>query len=130
MKTGDGIYIVAPNSQLWGGALTNFSRNPTRRVQIVLGIDYGDSIDLAIETAKKVVEAEPLGLKDPEPQFVVGEMADSSVNIFVRVWVNSPDYWTVFFNLNKALKEACDEAGISIPFPQRSIHIESGELPK
>jgi len=57
-------------------------------------------------------------------------MADSSVNIFVRVWVNSPDYWTVFFNLNKALKVACDEAGISIPFPQRSIHIESGELPK
>ncbi|MGB0631174.1 MAG: mechanosensitive ion channel family protein [Alphaproteobacteria bacterium] len=130
MKTGDGIYIVAPNSQLWGGALTNYSRNPTRRVQIVLGIDYGDSIDLAIETAKKVVEAEPLGLKDPEPQYVVGEMADSSVNIFVRVWVNSPDYWTVFFNLNKALKEACDEAGITIPFPQRSIHIESGEISK
>lgn len=130
MKTADGIFIVAPNSQLWGGSLTNYSRNPTRRVQIVLGIDYGDSIDLAIDTAKKVVEAEPLGLKDPEPQYVVGEMADSSVNIYVRVWCNTADYWTVFFNLNKALKEACDAAGISIPFPQRSIHIESGELPK
>lgn len=129
LKTGDGIYIVAPNTELWGKSLKNFSRNPTRRVQIVLGIDYGDDINLAIETAKSVVEAEALALTDPEPQYVVAEMAESSINIFVRVWVNTPDYWTVFFNLNKGLKEACDKAGITIPFPQRSIHIESGELP-
>ncbi len=130
LKTGDGIYIVAPNTELWGKSLKNFSRNPTRRVQITLGIDYGDDINLAIETAKKVVAGQDLVIADPEPQYVVGEMAESSVNIYVRVWVNTADYWTVFFNLNKALKEACDEAGITIPFPQRSLHIESGELPK
>lgn len=130
LKTPDGIFIVAPNTDLWGKSLKNFSRNPTRRVDIVLGIDYGDSIDEAIEVAKSVVAGESLALTDPEPQYVVGEMADSSVNIFVRVWVNTPDYWTVFFNLNKGIKEACDKAGITIPFPQRSLHIESGELPK
>jgi small conductance mechanosensitive channel len=130
LKTGDGIYIVAPNTELWGKSLKNFSRNPTRRVQIVLGIDYGDDINLAIETAKSVVAAEALALTDPEPQYVVAEMAESSVNIFVRVWVNTADYWTVYFNLNKGLKEACDKAGITIPFPQRSLHIASGELPK
>jgi small conductance mechanosensitive channel len=130
LKTGDGIYIVAPNTELWGKSLKNFSRNPTRRVQIVLGIDYGDDINLAIETAKSVVAAEALALTDPEPQYVVAEMAESSVNIFVRVWVNTADYWTVYFNLNNGLKEACDKAGITIPFPQRSLHIASGELPK
>lgn len=130
LKTGDGIFIVAPNTELWGKSLKNFSRNPTRRVQIDLGIDYSDDIDQAIETAKAVVAGEALVLSDPEPQYVVGEMAASSVNIYVRVWVNTADYWTVFFNLNKGLKEACDKAGITIPFPQRTIHIENGELPK
>ncbi len=130
LRTGDGIYIVSPNTELWGKSLKNFSRNPTRRIQIVLGIDYDDDINLAIDTAKSVVAAETLALTDPAPQFVVAEMAESSVNIFVRVWVNTPDYWTAFFNLNKNLKEACDKAGITIPFPQRSVHIESGELPK
>jgi small conductance mechanosensitive channel len=130
LKTADGVFIVAPNSELWGKSLKNFSRNPTRRVQIVLGIDYGDNIDEAIEVAKSVVAGESLVIADPEPQYVVGEMADSSVNIYIRVWVNTADYWTVFFNLNKGIKEACDKAGITIPFPQRSIHIESGELPK
>ena len=130
LKTADGVFIVAPNTELWGKSLKNFSRNPTRRVQIVLGIDYGDDINLAIETAKKVVAGEPLVIADPEPQYVVGEMAESSVNIYVRVWVNTADYWTVFFNLNKGLKEACDVAGITIPFPQRTLHIESGEAPK
>lgn len=130
LKTADGVFIVAPNTELWGKSLKNFSRNPTRRVEIVLGIDYGDSIDQAIEVAKSVVAGENLVISDPEPQYVVGEMADSSVNIFVRVWVNTPDYWTVFFNLNKGIKEACDKAGITIPFPQRSLHIESGDLPK
>ena len=127
LKTADGIYVVAPNSELWGKPLKNFSHNPTRRIQIVLGIDYDDDINLAIETAKKVVEAEPLALADPAPQYVVAEMAESSVNIYVRVWANTPDYWTVFFNLNKGLKEACDAAGITIPFPQRTVHLEGGQ---
>lgn len=127
LKTADGVFIVAPNSDLWGKAITNFSRNPTRRVQIVMGIDYDDNIDNAIETAKSVVAGESLVLADPEPTYTVGELADSSVNIYVRVWVNTADYWTVFFNLNKGIKEACDAAGITIPFPQRTIHIERGE---
>ena len=130
LRTADGVFIVVPNSQLSGTSLRNFSRNPTRRVQIVLGIDYGDDINLAIETAKQVVAGQSLALTNPEPQYVVGELADSSVNIYVRVSVKTGDYWTVFFSLNKGLKEACDAAGITISFPQRWLHIESGALPK
>ena len=130
LRTADGVFIVVPNSQLSGTSLRNFSRNPTRRIQIVLGIDYGDDINLAIETAKQVVAGQSLALTNPEPQYVVGELADSSVNIYVRVSVKTGDYWTVFFNLNKGLKEACDAAGITISFPQRWLHIESGVLPK
>ena len=129
INTVDGIYVIAPNSGLWGEPLKNYSRNPTRRIHISLGIDYGDSINQAILTAQKVVNAEPLCLSDPQPQFVVGEMADSSINIYIRVWAKTSDYWTVNFNLNKALKEACDDAGITIPYPQRSIRIEGGDNP-
>lgn len=129
LSTADGVRIIAPNSELWGRALKNFSTNPTRRIQIVLGIDYGDDINLAIETATRVVEAEPRGLKDPAPQIVVGEMAESSINIYVRVWVNTADYWTAYFNLMQSLKEASDAAGITIPFPQRTLHVESGSPP-
>ena len=130
LRTADGVFIVVPNSQLSGTSLRNFSRNPTRRIQIVLGIDYGGDINLAIETAKQVVAGQSLALTNPEPLYVVGELADRSVNIYVRVSVKTGDYWTVFFNLNKGLKEACDAAGITIPFPQRWLHIESGVLPK
>ena len=77
-----------------------------------------------------MVAGEALVLSDPEAQYVVGEMAESSVNIYVRVWVNTADYWTVFFNLNKGLKLACDKARISISFPQRTLHNESGEAPR
>ena len=129
LKTPDGVFIVAPNTELWGKALKNFSRNPTRRVDVTLGIDYGDSLDEAIDVSKSLVAGESLVLSDPEAQYVVGEMAESSVNIYVRVSVNTADYWTVFFNLNKGRKLACDKAGISIPFPQRTLHIESGEAP-
>jgi small conductance mechanosensitive channel len=130
LTTAVGVFIVVQNSQLSGTSLRNFSRNPTRRIQIVLGIDYGGDINLAIETAKQVVAGQSLALTNPEPQYVVGELADRSVNIYVRVSVKTGDYWTVFFNLNKGLKEACDAAGITIPFPQRWLHIESGALPK
>ena len=77
-----------------------------------------------------MVAGQSLALTNPEPQYVVGELADSSVNIYVRVSVKTGDYWTVFFSLNKGLKEACDAAGITISFPQRWLHIESGALPK
>jgi len=129
LKMADGVRIVSPNSELWGKPVKNFSANATRRIQIVLGIDYGDDINLALETARKVVDAEPLGLAEPAPQIVVGEMADSSINIYVRVWVNTADYWTAYFNLMKNLKEAADAAGITIPFPQRTLHIDSGQPP-
>ena len=124
LKTGDGIYIVVPNSELWGKSLRNYSHNPTRRIQIVLGIDYGDDMDLAIETAQKVIAAEARALADPAPLVVVGELGESSVNLYVRVWVNTADYWGAFFDLTKALKESCDAVGITIPFPQRTVHIE------
>ncbi|MEK9646880.1 MAG: mechanosensitive ion channel family protein [Alphaproteobacteria bacterium] len=127
LKRADGVYVFAPNTEFWGNSLINYNHNPTCRMQIVLGIDYGDDINLAIATAQKVVDLEPLALKYPAPQIFVAEMPESSINIFARVWANTPDYWTVFFNLNKALRETCYEAGTTMPFPHRTIHIEGGE---
>lgn len=127
LRTADGIFIVVPNSELWGSSLKNFSRNPTRRIQIVLGIDYGDSIETAMQMINSVIENEPRRLADPEPQVVVGELADSSINIYVRVWVNTSDYWNVYFDMLRTLKESADAAGLTIPFPQQTVHIEKAD---
>lgn len=122
MATGDNVKIIVPNSQIWGTAIQNFSANPTRRVDLMMGIDYGDNIDTAIATINRVIGEESRALKDPESVVAVAELADSSVNIVVRVWVNSGDYWGVRWDLMKTLKEQLEADGISIPFPQQVVH--------
>jgi small conductance mechanosensitive channel len=123
LATPDNVQIIIPNAAIWGTAIKNFSFNDTRRVDLLMGIDYGDNIDIAMATINRVIGEEPRALSDPESQVAVSELADSSVNIVVRVWVNAADYWGVYFDLTKKLKEQLEADGISIPFPQRVVHM-------
>lgn len=125
----DNVQIIVPNSEIWGDIIKNFSGNAIRRVDLLMGIGYGDSIDKAIDTMKAEISGDDRIHSDPEPFFAVSELADSSVNITVRVWVNAPDYWGVKFGLTKAFKEAFDREGIEIPFPQRVIHRGDSDEP-
>jgi small conductance mechanosensitive channel len=123
MRTGDNKRIIVPNGQIVGGTITNYSANDTRRVDLVFGIAYEDSMKQAKAILERVVAADPRVLKDPAPVIAVGELADSSVNILCRPWVKTADYWNVYWDLIEAAKEAFDAEGISIPFPQRDVHL-------
>lgn len=127
--TPDNIYTVLPNSSVWGGEIRNYSRNATRRIDLVIGIGYEDDIERALSAAREVLEQEPRVLDDPPPFLAVGELADSSVNLLVRPWVRSEDYFPTLTDLTRRIKERYDEAGISIPFPQRDLHIVGGSAP-
>ena len=122
MATGDNVKIIVPNGQIWGSAIQNFSGHTTRRVDLMMGIDYGDNIDTAMATINRVIGEEARALKDPESVVAVAELADSSVNIVVRVWVNATDYWGVRWDITKKLKEQLEADGISIPYPQQVVH--------
>lgn len=129
LSTPDNVYIFAPNSTIWNATIFNYSKHNTRRYDFSLGISYDDSIDKAFEVIHNVIEKEDRLLKDEDkkPEVMVEAMADSSVNIKVRVWCKSDDYWQMQWDLNKAFKEALDDAGITIPFPSRTIEIVGGD---
>ncbi len=125
MRTGDNRLIVVPNNQITAGNITNFSAKDTRRIDLVVGVSYGD--DLAkVTTVLRALLAEDERIL-PEPAATIGvlELADSSINFAVRPWVNSADYWPTLFDLNQRIKERFDAEGISIPFPQRDVHMIS-----
>ncbi|MCP5365677.1 MAG: mechanosensitive ion channel [Hyphomicrobiales bacterium] len=123
LATPDNVQIIIPNASVWGASVVNYSHHETRRVDFTLGIAYGDDIEQAMSVVKQQIDADPRPLADPEPQIVVGELADSSVNLIVRIWVNSCDYWPLKFDLTRRFKESFDAAGITIPFPQREVHL-------
>jgi len=123
LATPDNVQIIVPNGKVWGDVVRNFSFHDTRRVDFALGIGYGDDIDKAIKTVQGAIAKEKRAHTEPEPLIVVGALADSSVNLTIRVWCDGGDYWGVKFDLTKAFKEALDKAGISIPFPQRDVHL-------
>jgi small conductance mechanosensitive channel len=125
--TPDNVQILVPNGQIWGGSVVNYSHHDTRRVDLVVGIDYGDDIDKAFATVSDVIAADARISDDPAPMVVVGELADNSVNLTIRVWCAAGDYWPLKFDLMKAIKEALDKAGISIPFPQRVVRVVSDD---
>lgn len=127
MRTGDNKEVIVPNGQLFGGIITNYSRRDTRRVDMVFGIGYGDDIRKAKEIIAGIIAADERILKDPAPLIAVGELGDSSVNFNVRPWVKSPDYWSVYFDLNEKIKLAFDDNGITIPFPQMDVHLQKTE---
>lgn len=123
VTTPDNQVIVVPNSKVWGNIITNVTASDTRRVDLVFGIAYGDSIEQAQGVLEEVVGAHPLVLAEPEPVIRVGSLGASSVDFICRPWVRGGDYWTVYWDLTRQVKEAFDRAGITIPFPQTEMHI-------
>ena len=122
LVTPDNKVVYIPNSTLTGGNITNYSAMDTRRVDMVFGIGYSDDIDKAKRAIEEVLKTDSRILKDPAPQIVVSELADSSVNFNVRPWVNTSDFWAVYFDTTENIKKKFDEQNISIPFPQRDVH--------
>ena len=123
INTPDNKRIIVPNGAISNGIITNYSAEPTRRVDFVFGIGYGDDIAKAKDVIKGLVEKDERIFDDPAFQIVVSNLGDSSVDITVRVWANASDYWGIKFDLTERVKLAFDEAGISIPFPQRDVHL-------
>lgn len=123
MHTFDNIAIYMPNSDIWGSKIMNYTTNDIRRLDMVFGFGYDDNIDQAMQIAKEVIEADERVLDDPAPLIAVSELADSSVNIIVRPWTAKEDYWPLKYEITKRIKERYDEAGISIPYPQRDVHL-------
>ncbi len=123
LNTPDNVHIIVPNAEIYGGTIKNYSHNPIRRNDLVVGISYDDDIDLAMATIRSVLDGEERVLEDPEYQVAVSEMADSSVNLVVRPWCNASDYWALRFDLTRTLKERLEAAGCSIPYPQRDVHL-------
>lgn len=125
LNTPDNVHIVVPNSQLWGAAVKNYSHNATRRVDFTVGIDYGDDIGKAMEIIQGVVGADPRVHSEPATSYLVINLGDSSVDLQVRAWCAASDYWPLLFDLNRNVKEALDAGGITIPFPQRTVHMSN-----
>ena len=124
MRTGDNREEIIPNGAIYGGTITNYSARDTRRVDMVFGIGYDDNIKQAKETLQALLDEDERVLKDPSPLIAVGELADSSVNLNVRPWVKSEDYWAVKFDFTEKVKLTFDERKISIPYPQMDVHLD------
>lgn len=118
----DNIKIMVPNSAIFGGTIKNITAEDTRRVDMVMGIGYGSDIGKAMQIMQGLLDADERVLKDPAAVMMVGELADSSVNILVRPWTKTEDYWGVKFDFTRAAKEAFDREGIDIPYPQMVVH--------
>ncbi|YCO04111.1 small-conductance mechanosensitive channel MscS [Vibrio sp. VNB-15] len=127
LKTPDNKMVVVPNSSVIGGAITNYSRHATRRVDLVIGVSYSADLKQTKQVIRDVLEKDERILKDPAIQIGVLALADSSVNFVVRPWCKTADYWDVYFDSTQAIKEALDEAGIEIPFPQMDVHLNKVE---
>jgi small conductance mechanosensitive channel len=123
LTTVDNKTIIIPNGSLSGSAMTNFSTEPKRRVDFTFGIGYSDDIDKAKRVIESVIKSDDRILKEPPPFIAVSGLGDSSVNITVRVWADAADYWGIFFDMNENVKKSFDKEGISIPFPQRDVHL-------
>jgi small conductance mechanosensitive channel len=127
LKTPDNKMVVVPNSGVIGSPITNYSRHATRRVDLVIGVSYGADLKQTKKVIREALEKDERILKDPDIQIGVLALADSSVNFVVRPWCKTADYWDVYFDSTQAIKEALDEAGIEIPFPQMDVHLNKVE---
>jgi len=121
--TPDNKKIIVPNGQIMSGTITNYSAKETRRVDLVAGVSYSDDLDKVKGVLQAIIDADARIQKDPAPTIAVLALADSSVNFAVRCWTKTSDYWSVFFDLNEQIKKRFDTEGISIPFPQRDVHL-------
>lgn len=123
LKTLDNKTIIIPNGILSNASITNFSTEPTRRVDMTFGIGYSDDLKKAKEILEELLRSDKRVLSDPEPMVAVSELGDSSVNFTVRTWCNSADYWRIYFDMQEKVKLEFDKNGISIPFPQQDVHL-------
>jgi len=123
MRTGDNKQITIPNGSIYGGSIINYSAKDTRRIDLVFGIGYGDDLKQAKAVLERVVKADARVLTEPAATIAVSELGESSVNFVVRPWVKTGDYWPCRFDLIEAVKLELDKEGISIPFPQRDVHM-------
>jgi len=128
LKTGDNKTIIIPNAKLSGDNIINYSAQTRRRVDMTVGVAYDADLSKVRDVLKDIISKEARVHSDPEPLIAVAELADNSVNFVVRVWTDTGDYWGVKFAMTETIKNRFDEAGIGIPFPQRDIHIVSGQL--
>ena len=129
IMTFDNKLMIVPNNSIWGNIITNATGSEKRRVDLVFGIGYGDDIAHAERVLKEIVDAHPLVLKDPEPVIQLHELADSSCNFVCRPWAKTEDFWSVYWDITRSVKERFDAEGISIPFPQRDVHIIQEQAP-
>ncbi len=132
LATPDNVQIILPNSSIWGSAITNYSHHETRRVEWIMSISYDGDIEKAFQTIGEVLDGDSRILPEPKTNIVVHELADSSVNLRIRAWVNADDFWRVKFDLARQFKEAFDREGLVIPFPQQDVHVtqtNSGSYP-
>ena len=125
LTTGDNKTIIIPNGGLSNSSMVNFSTQENRRVDWSFGIGYGDDLDKAKGIIQKLIDADERILKEPASLIVLGELADSSVNITVRAWANASDYWGIFFDMNEKVYHAFNNGGINIPFPQMDVHVKN-----
>ena len=126
LNSPDNVRLIIPNGQVTGSSIMNYTVNGTRRVDLVVGVSYDDDLKKARQVIEQVLAGEDRILTDPPVTVAVSELADSSVNFVVRPWVKTADYWDVYFNITENLKLALDKNGITIPYPQRDIHMKGG----
>ncbi len=123
LNSPDNVRVIIPNGQVTGTNIMNFTVNGTRRIDLVIGVSYEDDLKKTHDVIEKIVTSDDRILKEPAYTIAVSELADSSVNFVVRPWVNAADYWAVRFDLIEKIKIALDKNGITIPFPQRDVHM-------
>ena len=123
IRTFDNQLMIVPNNKIWGDTITNATASDTRRVDMIFGIGYEDNIEQAKTTMESLLQNHPLVLKDPAPVVKLNELADSSVNFICRPWAKTGDYWAVYWDITRSVKETFDQQGISIPYPQQDVHL-------
>jgi len=123
LDTPENVRVMVPNGQIFGETLANYSSNPTRRVDMVVGVDYGDDLDVAEETLRRILAEHPKVLGDPEPVVAVGELGASSVDFVVRPWCETGDHLQLRWELTRRIKDEIESAGCSFPYPQRDVHL-------
>lgn len=123
LKTPDNKRVIIPNAKLTGDNIINFTAMETRRIDLKVGVSYGDNLAKVKEVLRRIMDADPRILREPKPEVMVAELADSSVNLIARVWVKSGDYWPVVYDNTEKIKNTFDAEGIEMPFPQRQVHV-------
>ena len=127
LATYDGLQVIIPNGDIWSSAIKNYSANPTRMMDLTIGVSYGSDLQKAQEILERIATSDPRALSDPAPFVKVKELGASSVDFVFRVWANRPDWWALKCDLTRRIKEEFDANGVEIPFPTQTLFYEANE---